>query len=71
MHEHYLRKNCNKNRDFVSIQILTWQGRDKKKERMARGVRWGVDYSREAIVLNILVVKGGDYSRDGYYSKNI
>ena len=70
MHENYLRKNCNKNRDFVSIQILTWQGRDKRKRGWREGWGGGVDYSKEAIILNILV-KGGDYSRDGYYSKNI
>ena len=39
MHEHYLRKNRNKNRDFVSIQLLTWQRGAKER---ADGERGGV-----------------------------
>ena len=39
MHEHYLRKNRNKNRDFVSIQLLTWQRGDKRKSGWREG--WG------------------------------
>jgi len=39
MHEHYLRKNCSKTRDFVSIQLSTWQGGDKRKRGWREG--WG------------------------------
>ena len=35
---------------------------------MGRGVGGGGDCSREAIISNISI-KGGDYSRDGYYSR--
>ena len=46
----------------------TWQGGDKRKRIDERGGGGGGDYSREAIILNISI-KGGDYSRDGYYSR--
>ena len=58
IHKHYHRKNCNKTRAFVSIQLLTWEGGDKReREDVAKGGGGG-DYSREAIIVNILV-KGG------------
>ena len=38
IHKHYHRKNCNKTRAFVSIQLLTWEGGDKReKEDVAKG----------------------------------
>ena len=52
MHEHYHRKNCNKNRDFVGIQFQLDREGTKERENGERVVGDYFKYFRQKRTIN-------------------